>query len=151
MTQENNPTPSTPQPSLPEGYSFIDQEDILADEIMDLRQSVGWQADSWERWQACLDQPGGVTVGVLDAGKFLIGMGRLTADPRHAVLCDLAVHPDHRGQGIGRAIITERLRLANERRITYLYTELEPTNSLRRVYENLGFVANNNLLVLRDV
>jgi len=127
--------------TLPEGYTFADKNDIEPSEIIELRESVGWVGDSPEVWEACIQQPG-ILVGVRDAANAeLVGMGRVTADPRHAVLCDLAVSPTHQNQGIGKAIVRRRMCLALSARIPYLYTELAPTSPLRPFYEDLGFIA----------
>lgn len=135
-------SPST----LPEGYTFADKYDIEPPEIIELRESVGWVGDSPEVWEACIQQPG-ILVGVRDANDELVGMGRVTADPRHAVLCDLVVGPAHQNQGIGKAIVWRRMRLALSARIPYLYTELAPTSPLRSFYEDLGFVATGHGLI----
>ncbi|GAP66486.1 GCN5-like N-acetyltransferase [Mizugakiibacter sediminis] len=49
---------------------------------------------------------------VFDGGR-LVGAGRALADGRDcACLCDVAVHPDRQGTGLGRAIITKLKELA---------------------------------------
>lgn len=130
--------------TLPDSYSFIDKSTIDPKEIIELRESVGWAGDSVEHWQQSMDQPLGVIVGVRNIEGQLVGMGRITADPRHAVLCDLAVHPDHQNKGIGGALVTERMRIAKEQDIPYLYTELAPTNPLRNLYKAMGFISTGN-------
>lgn len=143
MTHEQS-LPTNEQLTLPEGYSLIDKAGMQPQEIVELREAVGWDGDTVEHWQQSIDQPLGVIVGVRDDKDKLVGMGRITADPRHAVLCDLAVHPDHQQKGIGAVLVAERMRIAKERDIPYLYTELAPANPLRNLYKNMGFVATGN-------
>jgi ribosomal protein S18 acetylase RimI-like enzyme len=133
------------QPILPEGYSFLGTN-VQPQEIIELRKAVGWAGDTVEHWQQSINQPLGVIVGVRDDRGKLVGMGRITADPRHAVLCDLVVHPYHQQKGIGSVLVVERMRIAEEREIPYLYTELAPTNPLRNLYKNRGFVTTGNSL-----
>ena len=49
---------------------------------------------------------------VYDAGK-LIGAGRALADGVDcSYLCDIAVHPDHQGRGIGKEIVARLVTLS---------------------------------------
>jgi ribosomal protein S18 acetylase RimI-like enzyme len=125
------------------GYSIVDKSDISPEEIMTLRGMVGWDPDTSERWQECIERSLAI-VGARDTDGQLIGMGRLVGDVRHAVLCDLAVVPEHRGQGIGSMILDERIRIADEMDVAYLYAELAADNPLARKYQDLGFVATGN-------
>jgi ribosomal protein S18 acetylase RimI-like enzyme len=133
--------------TLPEGYTFVAKDAIEPSEIITLRESVGWTGDSPKVWETCIEQPG-ILLGVRDtANAELVGMGRVTADPRHAVLCDLAVNPAHQSQGIGKAIVWRRMLLALSAKTPYLYTELAPTSPLRPFYEELGFIATGHGLI----
>lgn len=83
-------------------------------------------------------------MGVRHERGLLAGVGFLAGNLRHAVLCDFVVNPEHRGQGIGRAILNRRINIADALKIPYLYTELAPTNKLTKYYEELGFVATGH-------
>ncbi len=55
-------------------------------------------------------------------GATLIGVGRALADGVDcAYICDLAVHPDHQGEGLGREIVTRLVELARGHRKIILY------------------------------
>lgn len=130
------------KPKLPEKYIFVDQESIAPDEIVDVRLSTGWgEGDTEEGWKQNLETALAV-VGVRDTEtNELVGMGFLVGNRRHAVLCDFNVRPEYQGQGIGTAILEERMRIADELKIPFIYTSLAETNPLKEKYEALGFVA----------
>lgn len=46
------------------------------------------------------------SVTIRDDGR-LIGMGRVVGDGLHVLVVDIAVHPDHQGQGHSRTIMVE--------------------------------------------
>lgn len=130
--------------TLPPEYAFVDQTAITANEVIVLRDAGEWGTErSEELWQSVLEQSI-ATVGVRDGGDTLVGIGFLAGKPRHAVLCDFIVHPEHQGRGIGKAILNRRVNIADDMHIPYLYTELAPTNQLRRHYEELGFIATGH-------
>ena len=58
---------------------------------------------------------------VFDSGK-LIGVGRALADGFDAAyICDIAVHPDYQGQGIGKALVLKLVELSKHHRKIILY------------------------------
>ncbi|MCE5232702.1 MAG: GNAT family N-acetyltransferase [Mizugakiibacter sp.] len=73
---------------------------------------------------------------VLDNGR-LVGVGRALADGRDcAYLCDVAVHPDHQGSGLGRAVIGKLKELAAGHRKIILYAN----PGKEGFYARLGFL-----------
>ena len=55
-------------------------------------------------------------------GSRLVGAGRALADGYDcAYLCDIAVHPTHQAQGLGKDIVARLLRLAGHHRKIILY------------------------------
>lgn len=129
---------------LPAGATFVYQGDICAQEIVDLRSKSGWGTEQrLPIWEACLEQSI-ATVGTRNLEGLLTSIGFIAGNPRHAVLCDFSVAADHRGQGLGRATLRRRVEIADELEIPYLYTELAPTNVLRPLYEELGFIRSGN-------
>jgi ribosomal protein S18 acetylase RimI-like enzyme len=66
----------------------------------------------------------------------LIGAGRALADGVDcSYLCDIAVHPDHQGRGIGKEIVSRLVDLSKNHRKIILYAAIgkEP------FYRKLGF------------
>lgn len=52
----------------------------------------------------------------------------------------MAVDPDHRGRGIGKALIDARLRFAEQKGVENIYMpKLEDTNTLSSYYAEQGF------------
>jgi ribosomal protein S18 acetylase RimI-like enzyme len=73
---------------------------------------------------------------VYDDGK-LIGAGRALADGIDcAYLCDIAIHPDHQGEGLGKAIITKLKELSAGHRKIILYAN----PGKEGFYRKLGFL-----------
>jgi GNAT superfamily N-acetyltransferase len=85
-----------------------------------------------------------------DDGGGLIGMGRVQDDGLYASIWDMIVVPDHRGQGIGRAIF-ERM-LAHSRGRSLLALVATPDGA--PMYRAAGFAEESRgsiALFLRDV
>ena len=73
---------------------------------------------------------------VLDAGA-LVAAGRALADGIDcSYLCDVAVHPDYQGRGIGKAIIVKLKELSAGHRKIILYTN----PGKEGFYRKLGFL-----------
>lgn len=130
------------QISLPGDYSYADPTEVLSQELADLfATEPGWRLTRRDRtlyW-------GGRGVGVIDVAvragdQALVGFSSILRKGSSGELSDFIVHPEHRHQGIGKALIAERLRLAKEKGIDSLYIPgLADTNSLRTFYEEYGF------------
>jgi ribosomal protein S18 acetylase RimI-like enzyme len=72
---------------------------------------------------------------VYDSGK-LIAAGRALADGADcSYICDVAVHPDHQGQGLGRQVVLKLVDFSKDHRKIILYAApgKEP------FYRKLGF------------
>ena len=72
---------------------------------------------------------------VYESGR-LIAVGRALADGKDcSYICDVAVHPDHQGRGIGKEVVTRLVKLSKDHKkiILYAATGKEP------FYRKLGF------------
>lgn len=72
---------------------------------------------------------------VYDSGR-LIAVGRALADGRDcSYICDVAVHPDQQGNGLGKEVMTKLVALSKEHKKIILYAAAgkEP------FYRKLGF------------
>ena len=71
------------------------------------------------------------------AGDVLVGAGRVLADGRDcAYIADVAVHPEHQGRGVGKAIIGELVELAQGHKKIILYAN----PGTEGFYSRLGFL-----------
>jgi ribosomal protein S18 acetylase RimI-like enzyme len=71
------------------------------------------------------------------AGDVLVAAGRALADGLDcAYIADLAVHPDHQGRGLGKALINELLAAAKGHKKIILYAR----PSTEGFYVGLGFL-----------
>jgi GNAT superfamily N-acetyltransferase len=124
-------------------YSTNDELEISDDpRAIDFHQLQALQQEtSWAKDRSLIDLQRAVagTDLVLTAwhGEVLVGCVRVLTDfVYRAMLCDVAVHPDYRGQGIGRTLIervTSHPRLARVQKFTLL------TATARGFYEHLGW------------
>ena len=129
---------------LPEGYSFADPEKIRLRERAELMRRLDKNTNSVKLREVDrylrARKLGIMDVGVRDGDGRLAGFGRIIHKGERGELSDLLVDPEHQHQGIGRAIVSERLRLAEAAGLTSLYMPyLQKTNSLRPYYRQKGF------------
>jgi GNAT superfamily N-acetyltransferase len=100
------------------------------------------------------DKPAGALATVFGNSRFvcfvhpgdqLIGAGRALADGLDcAYIADVAVHPDHQGRGLGKAIIAELLDLCSGHKKIILYAN-PGTESF---YASLGFLSMNTAMAI---
>ena len=75
----------------------------------------------------------------------LVGAGRALADGLDcAYIADVAVHPDHQGRGLGRAIIRRLVDLAEGHRKIILYAN----PGTEGFYTRLGFLRMNTAMAI---
>ncbi|APB32504.1 putative acetyltransferase [Gloeomargarita lithophora Alchichica-D10] len=74
------------------------------------------------------------------AGEQLVGFARATSDwVYRAVLWDVVIHPEYRGQGLGRTLVTTILAHPSVQNVERVYLM---TSSQQGFYERLGFTEN---------
>jgi GNAT superfamily N-acetyltransferase len=79
------------------------------------------------------------------AGHALAGAGRVLADGLDcAYIADVAVHPDHQGRGLGKAIVSRLLELARGHKKVILYAK----PGTEGFYASLGFLPMNTAMAL---
>ena len=72
---------------------------------------------------------------VYEAGK-LVAAGRALADGRDcSYICDVAVHPDYQGQGVGREVVSALINLSRDHKKIILYA----ARGKEPFYRKLGF------------
>jgi GNAT superfamily N-acetyltransferase len=79
------------------------------------------------------------------AGERLAGAGRAVADGLDcAYIADVAVHPEHQGLGLGRALIEELVRLSGGHKKIILYAN----PGTEGFYARLGFYRMNTAMAI---
>lgn len=143
---------------LPEDFEYTDAGTIDPDELAALMQTVDIGSDMTTRELIEAhkdfeeDGYGSVEIGVRNKqGSTLVGYGGLIYDSNgDAEMGDFVVNPTYQGRGIGKAIIDQRLLLADRlgiRRI--LIPNFESTNTLKHHYEKRGFVEQEDGTLVR--
>lgn len=96
-----------------------------------------------EAWSAALvleelSSPWGTYVGVFQ-DDVLVGYGGIKGD-REVDLMTLGVHPDYRGQGLGRAVLRELKRVAADKRARKMFLEVRVGGEAAKgLYASEGF------------
>lgn len=70
----------------------------------------------------------------------VVAYGGMTCVLDEGAVTNIAVHPDHRRQGLGRAVLSEMLKEAEKRGISCVFLEVRVSNSAaRQLYSSAGF------------
>lgn len=86
-----------------------------------------------------LARPEYTVFAAVEGGEVLGYGGELTAAGESGVT-NIAVFPEHRGRGVGRALVEALIRAARERGSAFLTLEVRVSNgAARRLYERAGF------------
>ena len=84
-------------------------------------------------------QDGAIGVVLLENGD-VVAYGGMTTVLDEGAVTNIAVHPNVRRRGYGRAVTAELIRLAAERGIKNLFLEVRESNAAARaLYRSLGF------------
>ena len=70
----------------------------------------------------------------------LLAMGRLVGDGGcFAQVCDIAVHPEHQGKGLGRQIMQELMDYVNQHLPAGAFVNLFADGTANQLYKKFGF------------
>jgi ribosomal-protein-alanine N-acetyltransferase len=110
------------------------------DEIMAIEESsftVPWSRNTFESLLARKDSD---LLGARDAAGELIGYSVVWTIVDQAELGNVAVAPEGRGRGAGRALVVQALECARERGAKECFLEVRESNLVARtLYADLGF------------
>lgn len=121
------------------GYRFVNEVPTV-EQHGALAVAVGW-ADSF-RWEAMPASLAGSVCGVMAyaEGGQPVAMGRVVGDGAfYFYVQDVAVHPDHRRQGLGREIMRRLLDQVGERAGGDCFVGLFSTPEAVELYQGSGF------------
>lgn len=130
---------STPQSEKRRSYTVIDRVPTPA-EHRTLANAVGWQ-DGF-RWEAMPASMAASCCGVVvaDLDGSVVAMGRVVGDGAFFFyLQDIAVHPDHQGQGLGRRVTRRLLENVHDLAGGDAFVGLFATEKATRLYRGEGF------------
>ncbi|MGI8563974.1 MAG: GNAT family N-acetyltransferase [Candidatus Dormibacter sp.] len=111
------------------------------EEYLALREAAGLAAKTPEATELGLR---GSWFGVTARkGGEAVGMGRLVGDGGlYFLLCDLAVHPDHRGQGLGKRILAALIEHLEQNALRSALAVAVTTENWADLYREFGFERN---------
>lgn len=131
---------------LPEGYYYENPYQVQPEEVIRLARQVEVGKDTkdnfieWRYYEAKVRRAQILDVTVRSNEGELVGFASLLYRENQGELADFVVSPKHQHRGLGKALIAERLRMAEQAGIDSLYIPpIEPTNTLRSYYLENGF------------
>ena len=124
-------------PTLPPGYALTAEVPSVAD-YQRLRADAGLSPFAAEA--ARIGLPGTVLGVVLRSGEAAVGMGRVIGDGAlFFQMVDIAVQPEHQGQGLGKAIVGALLEGLAARIASPAYISRVADGEAHRLYAQFGF------------
>lgn len=119
---------------------LLEKKDI--DEIVQL-ENICFPEDPWSQlsFETEVENPLSVFVVARDEGtEKIIGYGGIWLMYDVADITNIAVHPDYRGEGIGRKLLQLLIKIAREKRMSAITLEVRESNiPAQRLYESAGF------------
>ncbi|MDQ5963294.1 MAG: Acetyltransferase domain [Patescibacteria group bacterium] len=134
---------------LPKEMYFDPEGHITPEEVYSLQNPIvtDWVAKLWgaqriEDYRAKAAREGvaihSTVVRDEDAEVIAAGDVLINSSNTEGHLANLVVRAEHRGRGIGQAILFDRVNFADTKNLA-LTTVLSPQNNLRTLYHKLGF------------
>lgn len=108
------------------------------DDYLRLRIAAGLTPRSREAATAGL--PNTIAGVVVESDRGIVGMGRVIGDGGLAFqIVDIAVDPDHQGQGLGKAIVAELMDALKQIIPAEAYVSLIADGEAHKLYARYGF------------
>ena len=124
-------------PIAPPGYTLAAEVPSI-DDYQRLRAEAGLSPFAAEA--ARLGLPGTVLGVLVRSGEAAVGMGRVVGDGAlFFQLVDIAVQPEHQGQGLGKAIVGALLDALAARIAWPAFVSLVADGEAHRLYAQFGF------------
>jgi GNAT superfamily N-acetyltransferase len=130
---------------MPGMYQLIERV-ATADEYRALCVSVGWgEIINFEAARTAL--PHSLYGVVVARGDHIIGMGRIVGDGAiFYYIQDVAVHPDHQRQGVGKLILRALVTWINDHAPEKAFVGLFADHGKEAFYEQFGFAEHRDAL-----
>lgn len=116
------------------------KDKISVEDFQKLHKAVGWKILDDKEIKLSLKNSTFV-VAAIENGE-TIGMARVVGDgATHGLLCDVIVTPEHQGKGIGKAIVKQIMKIAQQlaNKHDQFMIELLPTTGNEAFYVKCGF------------
>lgn len=107
------------------------------DDYLRLRRAAGLSARSVAAAEAGL--PHTVAGVVVKQGEHIVGMGRAVGDGLFYQVVDIAVDPEHQGQGLGKAIVGRLMDELRRLAPAEAYVSLIADGRANELYAQFGF------------
>jgi len=124
---------------LPDGYELVER-DPTVEEYQRIRRAVGWSTVSDEAVATGL--PSALFSVVLVHDGHTVGCGRIVGDGGlYFYIQDIAVLPEHQGQGLGRAVMDAVMAFVERTAKLGAFIGLMAADGAAPFYERYGFAA----------
>ena len=121
-------------------FTVRDMADADIDAVIRIEKAAlgsAWSPDAYRRER---ENPAAIYLVAEDSNQELIGYGGLWVVLDEAHITALAVTPERRGKGVGRAVLTAMLTEAFARKAEKVLLEVRPSNApAQKLYASLGF------------
>lgn len=116
------------------------KKSITFEDYNELRRLVGWNIITKRQFDSAMTHSMFFTVAY--DGDKAVGMSRGVGDGGyHLMLVDVIVHPDYQGQGIGREVVTQFMKFADDsiEKGEMISLTLLAAYGKEKFYEKFGF------------
>ena len=123
-------------------HAVVHTAAIWNDKTVDTDNRIAWfEARQFAHFPVLVSEDNGVVTGYASYGDW-----RAFDGFRHTVEHSVYVHPDHQGQGLGRALLAELIEEARRRGKHVMVAGIEAQNAASlHLHETLGFVTTGQM------